>query len=176
MKQLLTILCFLPISLLAQSAMPEMNKMDRVEQSLVQQQFSNQQLDAFRLRAEQKLIDFCEASQALSNQEYPAEMKAQIVSLVESYFVPTLASVMSQSLVGYLGEVQADLDKAIALDTSSIQWLSKLVRDSGQGRLAFRDERGKQYEATISLQYQTKSFGTETETVWTVLLVSIEQQ
>ncbi|MEL7534340.1 MAG: hypothetical protein AAFN10_23745 [Bacteroidota bacterium] len=178
MKKLIYILLFLPSSLLGQSAMESLSNMERLERDFGRNRLSGEQLEAFSLRAEQKLKDFCEYTLVLADTAYPAEMLDHLEGMARASFSDGKTPVLGMSLEAFFTALRNAQLSPIKLDPNSFAWQQGLSPNNAQrqlGRLSFRDERGKTYLAQISLAYLPKKFGKETQYVWTLLLEEIWQ-
>ncbi|MEM6342429.1 MAG: hypothetical protein AAF927_01065 [Bacteroidota bacterium] len=178
MKKLIYILLFLPSSLLGQSAMEPLSNMERLERDFGRNRLNQSQLEAFSLRAEQKLKDFCEYTLVLADTAYPAEMLDHLEGMARASFGEDAGQVLGMSLEAYFTALRNAQLPPFQIEPNSFAWQQKLGTTSKKkqlGRLAFRDERGKTYEAAISLQYLPKKFGKEKQYVWTLFLEGIEE-
>lgn len=176
MKQLIYILLLIPRFAWGQSAAAPLTNMERLERDFARPHLSDAQLDAFGVRAEQKLKDFCDYTLVLADTAYPAEMLNHLQEMARSSFREETSRVLGLSLSEYIAALRNAQSLPLRLDPESFTWKQAFTLDESQkqlGSLAFRDERGKTYVAQISLQYVPKRFGNETQYVWTLLLEEI---
>ena len=178
MKQIVYILLLLPSLLWGQSAArEELTDVEQLERAFARPSLTRPQLEAFSLKGEEKLRDFCEFTQVLADTTYPAAMLDHIATMALSNFSSEQAMILGIGASGFFTALRNAATQPIMLDPESLDWKQSFIEGKNQNQiavLAFRDQRGKAYRVRLSLRYELKQFGTDRQYVWTVLLDSIE--
>ncbi|HEY6159628.1 MAG TPA: hypothetical protein VI112_00355 [Bacteroidia bacterium] len=157
----------------------------KLENTFTAKKLSAEELAAFELRAEQKLKDFYNYLEVISNPKYDKKLRQDARTQVLELFVSGEKSIVDgKAIDGFLDSCMDARSKTIPLPVTEIN-ITKGFNGSNPvnpaiytGTISFSLSRvqgsSEKHQADIMLIKTEKLFGTEKKLVWTVYLVEIK--
>jgi hypothetical protein len=187
---LLALLCIYSTASWSQNA-----QRDPLENTFVKEQLSSRDLQVFELRAQQKLKDYANYIEIISDKSFDAELRKEAAGSALRLF-STQNVTVHETLSGgkakewkisdYLSKLSASAYKKIASQISNLALTKPMVKqaeNSYKGELSYTqltkgyDDKGKEVflvkaekKAEVILKKVKKQFGQQTEEVWEVFL------
>jgi hypothetical protein len=160
----------------AQSVPPVHSEMERLEYSFQSERLQDEQLDAFQVRAEQKINDWFEYVRAAADETYPQDLRQHMRQMAQEMRVDSSKVVLGKTFGDYLLAWKQN-DQLLVLPLEPLSWQA-WQRKSGkyyESWVELRDGAGEVIKAQVRLALLPKQFGAETNYVWSTSIAEIKK-